>query len=84
MTSFAGPFLCVYCAHRIFTPPQDDLWPVCKAYPDGVPSEIVDNEWDHRKPQPGDNGVVFVAGSPTEDENAKTVYKILDGTAGSR
>jgi hypothetical protein len=78
MTSFASPFLCVYCGHRIEST-TDDLWPCCKAYPDGVPSEIVDNDWDHRKPQPGDNGVLFVPGSPAEAENVKKVYRILDG-----
>jgi hypothetical protein len=78
MTSFAVPFLCVYCAHRIEST-TDDLWPCCKAYPDGVPSEIVDNDWDHRKPQPGDNGIQFLPYSESADVAARKVYAILDG-----
>jgi hypothetical protein len=31
----------------------------CEAYPDGIPQEIFDNEWDHRLPKPGDHGIQF-------------------------
>ena len=32
----------------------------CEAYPDGIPEEIIMNDWDHRVPQPGDHGLQFV------------------------
>jgi hypothetical protein len=31
----------------------------CAAYPDGIPREILLEEYDHRKPFPGDNGIQF-------------------------
>jgi hypothetical protein len=33
---------------------------VCAAYPDGIPTEIIMNQWDHRRPKPGDHGLQFV------------------------
>ena len=43
---------CHYCRHTN----HDGT---CSAFPDGVPSEILANEFDHRKPFPGDNGIRF-------------------------
>jgi len=31
----------------------------CKAFPDGVPMEIIRWKADHRKPYKGDNGIQF-------------------------
>lgn len=34
---------------------------VCSAFPDGIPSNILLNEVDHRQPVDGDNGIQFRA-----------------------
>jgi hypothetical protein len=31
----------------------------CPAFPDEIPREIADNKHDHRKPFPGDHGILF-------------------------
>jgi hypothetical protein len=40
---------------------------VCEAYPDGIPSNVIYNLYDHRLPHEGDHGLQFVPKSP-EDE----------------
>lgn len=54
MTTIAAP-ICAVCKHR-----RGDLRdPKCDAFPDGIPNEILLSKADHRKPFPGDNGIVF-------------------------
>lgn len=60
MTSIPPP-MCVDCARRVET---KGVWLACQAYPDGIPREIIEGEWDHRFPKPGDHGLQFV---PRED-----------------
>lgn len=55
MTLFPAPFLCLWCDR--FDPDRE----ACAAYPEGIPTEIVDNRWDHREPLPDDRGLRFVA-----------------------
>jgi len=45
---------CCFCSRAL---PENR----CQAYPGGVPDGINTNNLDHRKPQPDDNGMQFVA-----------------------
>ena len=31
----------------------------CKAFPRGIPREIMSGKWDHRERYPGDNGILY-------------------------
>lgn len=65
---------CVYCRHLA----PSTLGFGCKAYPGGVPDEIVTNSADHRQPFDGDDGVRF---QPRPDVPAlilRNLYAELD------
>lgn len=32
---------------------------VCEAFPDGIPEDIIEGGFDHRKPHGGDGGVLY-------------------------
>jgi len=49
---FSEP-ICNKCDHKI----EGGI--SCKAYPGGIPEEILSNDVDHRKEYIGDNGIVF-------------------------
>ena len=38
---------------------------LCKAFPDGIPEELLTGEIDHTKPYKGDNGITF---EPIKDD----------------
>ncbi len=46
---------CIYCRHL----DQDAAEWVCKAYPNGIPQQILEGEANHVQPYPGDNGIQF-------------------------
>ena len=64
MTSVA-PIPCTLrgCKHyfRYFGPPEDATH-VCRAFPTGIPQDILDGEDDHAKPREGDDGITFEPG----------------------
>lgn len=41
---------CVSCIHY-------DYANLCAAFPAGIPEEIMDGTFDHRRPYPGDQGI---------------------------
>lgn len=43
---------CLKCRHF-------DLNLTCKAFPDGIPEEIMTGQHDHRNPYPGDQGIRY-------------------------
>lgn len=46
-------FLCVHFDAKSALPFK------CQAFPDGIPTEIIANLWDHTDPIAGDNGIQF-------------------------
>jgi hypothetical protein len=59
-----GFTLCVYC--DLFEPGPDG--PACAAFPDGIPWEILQGEWDHREPFEGDGDITFVPKPDAPDD----------------
>jgi hypothetical protein len=47
---------CIKCAH--FNDDKPGAY-VCAAYPDGIPTDILYDEVDHRQPYAGDHGIQF-------------------------
>jgi len=41
----------------------------CAAFPDGIPSAILEGDHDHREAYDGDGGIRFEEGTPTLDES---------------
>lgn len=51
-----GNGICNKCEHNIMVKTS---YPKCKAYPDGIPEEILDGRVNHKKTYIGDNGIIF-------------------------
>ena len=65
--------LCMHCRHRIDAPIEH--WFRCKAFPRGIPNEIMFGRHDHHQKFPGDRGIIF---SPKVSQDAQSVYKSVD------
>ena len=51
---------CALCRHLTPNEPTG-RGRTCTAFPQGIPQEILQNRFDHRKPYPGDHGIRFQA-----------------------
>jgi len=49
----------------------------CAAFPDGIPTPIIENEQDHRKPIAGDGGVTFRGRSAEAGHYAAVIFEDL-------
>ncbi|MFC1765157.1 hypothetical protein ACFL6U_24180 [Planctomycetota bacterium] len=57
---------CAVCLHYKGTKPLDrgidlepDCVPYCQAYPHGIPDAITEDQHNHKRPFPGDQGITF-------------------------
>ena len=64
MTSILPP-MCMWCSRLTDSPGPGYT---CEAYPDRIPDEIIEGEWDHRLPKPGDRGLQFVPRDAAEPQ----------------
>jgi len=64
MPQFSIP-LCASCKHF-----NVDDW-TCAAFTDGIPSEIIQNIFDHRREHPSDGGIQYSAKDGQEDAAAE-------------
>jgi hypothetical protein len=60
--------VCTTCKLLVVDKGQENLEKVytCKAFPGGIPRDIIFLGWDHGKyPFKGDNGIMYQKGTPT-------------------
>jgi hypothetical protein len=57
-----NPPMCVYCIHKNLL----SFNHTCKAFPDGIPKQIIESEVLHREPFQGDGGIRFEPINPEQ------------------
>jgi len=57
--------LCMYCTRIRKGEPWGYL---CEAFPGGIPVEIIESRFDHRRAHPGDHGLQFEAADPVDTD----------------
>lgn len=62
MTTWAWPFICLWCEHFDDWEPSNPLR--CAAFPEGIPEGIINNLIDHRLPVEGDGGLRYEGDLP--------------------
>ena len=62
-------FQCCYCRHL-----DPKTWGTgkCRAFPEGIPNDIILGKHNHNVPHPGDNGILFLP----EDEAAAEEWSL--------
>jgi len=68
---YAPVVMCDHCAHY-----RDGTG--CRAFGDRIPDSILDGDHDHRRPYPGDNGILFEPADPQEWQDS-LLRKEMDG-----
>lgn len=63
--------MCSFCIH--FN--ESTQGERCRAFPNGIPQQILEFEVDHRKPFPGDNGVQFEPIEGITEEELQVVFE---------
>lgn len=49
----------------------------CRAFPDGIPADIIESDADHTQPYPGDHGIRYAPMTPAETRRALAQVKAL-------
>jgi hypothetical protein len=58
---------CTYCKHVALeekTRANGEKYLPCSAFPNGIPDEILADQFKHDKPYPGDHGIQFESATP--------------------
>jgi len=59
MTLKHGLIMCNWCKHIHLNKKYNVPKGSCDAFPDGIPEDIRNSEFDHRQPHEGDDGIQF-------------------------
>jgi hypothetical protein len=65
--------ICMKCKHRTEIGRLDNTGWKCKAFPEGIPQEILTQELDHTKPIEGDHGFLYESKVYADHEGKYTI-----------